>query len=47
MFGMNGYKTLELVLVDLDKKFQKIELTINGVKTIFKPSDYIILEKEI
>ena len=47
MLGMKGYKTFDLVLADLDKNFQKIELTVSGVKTIIKPSDYIVLEKEV
>lgn len=47
MFGLKGYKNFDMALVDLDKNFPKIELTINGVKTAIKPSEYILLEKEI
>jgi hypothetical protein len=47
MFGLKGYKSFEMALADLDKNFPKIELTMNGVKTTIKPSEYILLEKEI
>lgn len=44
LIGMMGYKSYNMVQADLDKNFQKLELTINGVKTSNKPSEYFQLE---
>ena len=43
LIGMFGYKSYDLALADLDKNFQKLEITINGVKSLVRPSEYFVL----
>ncbi len=40
--GMLSYKSYDQALADMDKNFHKIEITINAIKTVVKPSEYFI-----